>query len=221
MSTGNFYTPEEIKPLYGELVAAYQVAFAGPPWNEVSKCADERSRCVGGLSTLAVGTLCNACELRPSRPAYEAGELLTRFNTLGSSRPTAWYAEQNELGLTMAALAWKALPSDIAVEKYSDVPEMNDWIVDTLGNTPILWLDEVFANRQLKPEGNLQNFGKFVTGLATRLDCGSIAYRTKVSQMTAAPKRDFGDNAVVLTREKDVPDRRDFVILNNVREATL
>lgn len=219
MSNNNFYTPETVRPLYGELVPAYQEAFAVPPWNEVSKCVDEQTRCDGGLSAIAIGSLCNTCGLCPIRPAYEADELTERFEALGMSRPTAWYAEQNELGLTMGAVAWKALPTAIATEKYADVPGMSDWIVDRLGNEPVVWLDEVFANRQLKSRGNLQNFGRFVAGLATMLDCENVAYRTIEPRMTAVPKRDFGEKAIVLTRKIDVPDRRDFVMINNAQET--
>ena len=219
MSNNNFYTPKEVRPLYGEIVPTYQEAFAVPPWNEVSKCADEQVRCDGGLSAIAIGNLCNTCGLCPTRPAYEADELTERFEALGLSRPTAWYAEQNELGLTMGAVAWKALPSVIAIEKYADVPEMSDWMVDKLGNEPVMWLDEVFANRKLKSKGNLQNFGKFVIGLASMLDCETVAYRTIEPRMTAVAKRDFSDNAIVLTRKIDVPDRRDFVTINDVQET--
>ena len=219
MSNNNFYTPETVRPLYGELVPAYQEAFAVPPWNEVSKCVEEQARCDGGLSAIAIGSLCNTCGLCPTRPAYEADELTERFDALGMSHPTAWYAEQNEFGLTMGAVAWKALPIAIATEKYADVPEMSDWIVDRLGNERVVWLDEVFANRQLKSRGNLQNFGRFVAGLATMLDCENVAYRTIEPRMTAVPKRDFGEKAIVLTRKLDVPDRRDFVMINDAQET--
>jgi hypothetical protein len=219
VSNNNFYTPEAVRPLYSEIVPAYQEAFAVPPWNEVSKCVDEQVRCDGGLSATAIGKICNMCGLCPTRPAYEANELTERFDALGLSRPTAWYAEQNDLGLTMAAVAWKASPLDIATEKYADVPEMADWMVDRLGEEPVMWLDEVFANRQLKSRGNLQNFGRFVAGLATMLDCNTTAYRTIEPRMTAVPKRDFGDSASVLAKRIGVPDRRDFVIISNAKEG--
>lgn len=219
MSNNNFYTPETVRPLYSEIVPAYQEAFAIPPWNEVSKCVDAQTRCEGGLSATAIGRICTMCGLCPTKPAYEEDELTERFDTLGLSRPTAWYAEQNDLGLTMAAVAWKAFPADIATEKYADVPEMADWMVDRLGDEPVMWLDEVFANRKLKPRGNLQNFEKFVTGLATMLDCKDVAYRTIEPRMTTVPKRDFGDDASVLTRRIDIPDRRDFVTISNAKET--
>lgn len=216
MSKNNFYTPETARPLYGEIVPAYQEAFAGSPWNEVSKCVDDKLRCDGGLSAVEVGKLCNTCKLCPTQPAYQADELIERFDALGLTRPTAWYAEQNDFGLTMAAVAWKALPSEIATEKYADVPEMSDWVVDKLGEEPVMWLDEVFANRKRRPKGNLQNFGSFVRGLAMMLDCEKVVYRTIEPRMTAVPKRDFGDSVVVMSRRLDVPDRRDFVIIRTM-----
>ena len=228
----NLYSPEEIRPLYGEIVPAYQAAFAGPPWNEVSKCVDVDVRCVGGLSPLAIGASCDICEGCPVRPAYDADELIKRFDELAASRPTAWYAEQSEEGLTMAAVAWKATPSQIAAEKYPDVPEMAKWFRKKLltpavrqnlwlglrkEETQIAWLDEVFANKQIKPKGNLQNFGRMVVGLAERLDAELVAYRTIEPRMTAVATRDFGKyDATVFERSKKVPDRRDFVIIDTM-----
>ena len=219
MNNNNFYTPQEILPLYDEIVPAYQEAFASAPWSEVSKCEDEKMRCIGGFSATAIGSLCSTCGLCPELPAYESDELTNRFDALGLSRPTAWYTEQNEQGLTMAAVAWQAKPIDIANEKYSDGTEMGIWMSDMLGDEPVMWLDEVFANKQLKPTGNLQNFGSFVIGLAARLDCETIAYRTIEPRMTAAAKRDLGEDAIVSIRNEQVPDWRDFVIISNLKEA--
>lgn len=218
MSINNFYTPKEVCDFYDEIVPAYQEAFAAPPWNEVSKCVDKQVRCESGLSAIEVGNVCATCGLCPTRTAYEATELTERFNALGQSRPTAWYVERNDIGLTMAAVAWKALPSDIANEKYIDVPEICDWVVSKLGDEPVMWLDEVFANRKLKSKGNLVNFKEFVLGMSTILDCDTVAYRTIEPRMTSVPKRDFGDRAAVMSRRIDVPDRRDFVIINIVGE---
>lgn len=224
----NFYTPDGVKPLFGEIVPAYQTAFADDPWYEVSKCADEskKQRCVGGLSTLAIGSLCDTCGLCPSRPAYETNELVERFNTVATLRPTAWYIEQNREGLTMAAVAWRATSSVIAEEKYCSEAEVSDWLNRVLGNDEIMWLDEVFANKALKQRGNLQNFGSFVKGFANRLNANVVAYRTISPQMVGAARRDFSNNAQIFAGQRDhtkvsnidiagiVPDRRDFIIIN-------
>lgn len=216
----NFYSPMEVKPLFGQIVPAYQSAFADEPWKEVSKCADIQLRCVGGLSELAIGQLCLTCNECPIRQAYEEDELVERFEAIAASRPTAWYVEQNEVGLTLAAIAWKALPSLIADEKYADVPEMKNWLTRNLdSDKPIMWLDEVFANKRLKPKGNLQNFGKFVIGLADILDVEQVAYRTIEPRMTGVAVRDFAEDVTIFRRTINVPDRRDFVILNMRSQA--
>lgn len=214
MSTSNFYKPEAVVPLYGDIIPAYQKAFAGGPWYEVSKCPDRLQRCAGGLSALAIGSSCELCGDCPILPAYEAAELIDRFENLAASRPTAWYVEQNDNGVTLAALAWKAKATTIANEKYSDVPAMAEWLNNNLGGNDVMWLDEVFANKELKARGNLQRFGEFVTGMAQMLETQTVAYRTKEPRMIAVPERDYGLNAKVLARQKNVPDERDFVIIN-------
>lgn len=219
MSEGKFYTPEEIKPLYCQIVPTYQEAFAGEPWYEVSKCADEAQRCDGGLSALQIGSICNTCGNCPTKAAYEQQELESRFDTLGLSRPTSWYAEETDSGkVALAAIAWSATTKVIASEKYADVPEMSEWLSDNIGQDQIIWLDEVFANKKIRSTGNLQNFGEMIVGLASRLDGSLVAYRTIAPQMTKAPIRTFGDLATVKTRKIDVPDRRDFVLIDLAKE---
>ncbi len=213
MTKERFYTPTEVRSLYDDIIPAYQAAFADEPWNEVSKCIDVRQRCIGGLSNVAIGSICGTCALQPTRPAYESDELVRRFDALGTSRPTAWYTEDTTDGLAVAAVAWQGNARMIATEKYTDVPLMTDWLDQQFDGQSIAWLDEVFANRQVRPRGNLRNFGSFVTGLANRLDSPLVAYRTIAPQMTEAALRDFGSDAQVLRRNDEVPDRRDFVII--------
>jgi hypothetical protein len=210
----NFYRPEEVKPLYDEIVPVYQAAFADEPWYEVSKCADKLQHCIGGLSALAIGQTCELCNNCPTRPAYEQSELIERFEALAASRPVAWYAEKAENGLTLAAIAWQAPASTIAQEKYSDVPAMAQWMTTQFGDEPLVWLDEVFANRDLKASGNLSRFGAMNTGFMEQLDNKTLAFRTKNERMIAATKRDFGEQATVFERDTTVPDRREFVVIN-------
>lgn len=214
--TGQFYKPNEIRALYEEVIPVYQNAFAGEPWFEVSKCVDGSSvqRCAGGFSSLSIGATCEMCGNCPLNSAYEKGELIDKFEMIANTRPTAWYMESGEMGATLFALAWVETPRRIAEERYPDVPEMASWIVEKLGATPIMWLDEVFADRIKKPRGNLQNFSEMCSGLAQQLQVNRLAYRTIASQMVVAPIRDFGGQARVYKRNIEVPDRRDFVVIN-------
>lgn len=215
MINRRFYTPDEARRLYDEIIPAYQSAFAGWPWNEVSKCVDDRQRCVGGMSKIAVGTLCGVCKGAPSEPAYRSDELVDRFDKIAETKQAAWYAELGQKGLNMAALAWRTPWSLIASEKYSNDPDMADWMSQRLPGGDVIWLDEVFANRQISSKGNLRNFGEFVSGFSDRLGGSTVAYRTISQQMVKAAERDFADQATIY-RAKDgqVPDRRDFIVIN-------
>lgn len=217
MSIGNFYSPEAIEPLYEEIVPVYQSAFAGEPWFEVSKCVDARQRCIGSLSSVAVGSMCELCDARPTLPAYEPSELIDKFRQLASDRPTAWYAEQADAGISLAAVSWKAEPRLIADEKYSDTPAMADWLQQTLGSDEVGWLDEVFANKEMQVAGNLRNFGAMCNGFMERLGTDTLAFRTINARMLAASTRDFGERATIYERAIEVPDRRDLVSLRGDR----
>ncbi|HVV26135.1 MAG TPA: hypothetical protein VHC21_03855 [Candidatus Saccharimonadales bacterium] len=206
MNKYSFYGGEQIRPLYGLLVPAYQRAFAGWPWREVSKCADAKQRCVGGMSPLAVGRYCQMCESCTTRPAYEADELRDRFDRLAALRPVSWFVEGNGQGLNLFAMAWRATPAQIAEEKYSDVPEMRYWLEDNLGNEPIIWLDEVFADKQVQAAGNLRNFKPLCEGFLKQLGGSVLAYRTITPQMVTAARSNFGAAPMV-----EVPDRRNFI----------
>jgi hypothetical protein len=213
-----FFNPEQAKFLYPKIVPVYQAAFAGEPWFEVSKCADdaEVKRCIGGFSALAVGEICELCGNCPLRSAYETEELVSRFESLAGTRPTAWYLEGNEQDITLAAIAWIKTPLEIVEERYPDNPKMADWATSILGKDKVIWLDEVFADKSKKPSGNLSNFGTMCRGFANNFSNSAIAFRTINERMIAAAKRDFPFTAKIFKREMEVPDRRDFVTLQAV-----
>lgn len=220
---GEFLNPTEIKPIYPEIVTTYQEAFAGWPWYEVSKCANPSlNNCIGNLCKLAVGTVCEICNNQVTKPAYESDELIERFELIANSRPTSWYTENNEKGLTLAAIAWEETPSIIASEKYKDVPDMSNWLESVLGDKKIIWLDEIFANTRIKPRGNLDNFKNMCIGLTKNINNPVLAFRTINPLMIRAAERDFGDDAIIFKGETEqLPDRRDFVIINmtNINKA--
>jgi hypothetical protein len=211
----NFYSTEEIRPMYDEIVPAYQSAFAGDPWYEVSKCADSQKRCVGGLSSLALGSMCTVCNEIPTELAYKASELTERFEAISATRSTVWYTERTEAGLALAAIAWEATAATIAKEKYANVNKMADWIQNQLGDEPIVWLDEVFANRNLRASGNLARFNAMNMGFMERLNNKTLAFRTINKRMINATKRDFPAKSQVFERDIAVPDRREFVVIKD------
>ena len=213
---GVIYKPTEVETLYREIVSVYQNAFSGEPWFEVCKCEDtsEPQRCVGGFSPLPIGKVCKVCDNRLSRPAYEVNELTQHFRQIAQAYPTAWYLEQNENEITLAAFACKVSHKELVQEKYLDVPEMFPWTQGCLGSTEFIWLDEVFANKEKSRSGNLVNFGSMCRGFADHLQNFTICYRTINEKMVAVAERDFPEQSTVFKREVEIPDRRDFVVIN-------
>lgn len=219
---GDFESPENMN--YQEVIRPYQEAFSKEPWYEVSKCVDQEvpQRCPGGLSSVAIGEVCTRCGLTPLLPAYEAEELTARFEQLATTRPTRWYTERVSGEVAMAAVAWKTTSQTVTKEKYADVPTMDAWLKEQLGDPPLIWLDEVFANKSVRGSGNLKNFGAMCRGFSSTLETGVIAFRTINEAMIRAAQRDFGDRAIIVRSEEKladevgmrVPDRRDFVIIN-------
>src|SRR3989338_7566912 len=163
-----FFKPEQAEFLYPEIVPVYQRAFAGEPWFEVSKCADESEiqKCIGGFSKLKTGETCELCGNCPIKEAYEKEELIEKFKNIAETRPTAWYLEGNEQGITLATLAWVKTPLEIAKERYPENPKMDEWMSENLGEQEIIWLDETFADKSKKPFGNMKNFREMSRGFA-------------------------------------------------------
>ncbi len=211
----NFYSPEQVQPIYGEIVPVYQEAFKIEPWNSATKCVDTQSpvRCKDGYSSLESGELCETCGTCPVRPAFEYDELASTFDNLAETRPTTWYLERSGEQLAVAMLAWKAVSQTITSEKYKKVPDMKDWVRGAIGDEPIGWLDEVFANRFVRREGNLDNFVGACAGMASRLNVGRLAFRTINQKMLSAAER-FGEKSQIFEPNTEVPDWRNFVIIN-------
>ena len=209
--TVHFITPKEARLHYGEIIPAYQKAFAGDPWFEVSKCAG----CESGFSAQSPGTVCESCGHKTGEEAYTTEELVDRFDNVGETHPTSWYIERDMLGrLTLAAIAWSGTLEEIANERYSDNSAMLHWLNNSrpqLQASGLVWLDDIFAKRTNLPKGNLSNFGSMVSGIALRLHEKNVAYRTIATAMTHVALRDFGRSAVISRARIEVPDRRDFI----------
>lgn len=218
---GKFYTPEEMD--YLQIVPAYQEAFKEQPWNEVSKCVDKQpmQRCEGGLSALEIGKQCLTCFARPERDAYELEELQDRFKTLAESRPTAWYLEGTETKIALAAVTWLTTAKALAREKYYDMPQMTDWLTARFQDREFMYLDEIFRDRTVRPNGNLSNLKYIFEGFAECLDNKLLTYRSKQERLIGKTERVFGSSAKVFRTSDMLPDKRNraFVAVNIAMEA--
>lgn len=160
--TVHFIKPKEARLHYDEIIPAYQKAFAGDPWFEVSKCVG----CESGFSAQNPGTVCESCGHKTGEEAYSTKELVDRFDSISETHPTSWYIERDMLGrLTLAAVAWSGTLEEVANERYKDNPSMLYWLNNSqprLRESGLVWLDDIFANRTNSPKGNLSNFGPMI-----------------------------------------------------------
>lgn len=200
----------EVQPFEADIATAYKVAFAGEPWYEKTKCVDALQQCPGGLSAVEKGVTCQRCGEAPIADAYEEGELIDKWRSMGSARPTAWYLELVDEKVALAGFFWQATAGMLAREKYPDVPAMKPWLQDRFGTEPFIWLDEMFANKAVRANANLVRFGAVMAAVREIFGIDRIAYRTITPQMKRAAEK-LG--ATPLKAFVDVPDRRDFITI--------
>lgn len=197
-----------------EIAAAYKVAFAGEPWFEKTRCVDEQRRCAGGFSALSLGEMCGTCGGETNEEAYDTPELIDRWRAIASDRPAAWYLELVDEKVALAGLFWRATPELLAQEKYPDVPAMSPWLQDRYEASPFIWLDEMFANKNVRASANLLRFGSTVETMRDIFGIDRLAYRTITPQMKQAALR-LGTTP--LRASVEVPDRRDFIDIRGVK----
>lgn len=215
----------EIEALLPQIAKVYVGAFAGEPWYEVSACADETTPqgCEGGFSPLAIGQVCPHCNNVLTEAAYKPKELVEHFKGVMKLRDTAWYVEETKKNdaptLALAAFAWKVTGPALASVKYKENESEMSAFFETLfpAGESFAWLDEIFADRTIRAEGNLRNFKNAVRGLGTKLGENHVAFRTINERLIAAAQRDFPQGAQV-HRSPDVPDRRAVVIIDLTKD---
>lgn len=214
--------PAAMSPYIDSIVTAYQEAFAGEPWYERAKCPDVTQRCESGYTAVPVGETCKTCRCQPVEIAYPADELRQRFEETAATRHTVWYLELAADEVALAALAWVAKPSKIIAEKYNDNLRMKSWLKTQIDDRPVVWLDEVFANKNVRPRNNLANFDSMVGCIQSELGISTVAYRTITPQMVYAGIRIggtiFGRNGdrppELGANSGTVPDWRDLIVVN-------
>jgi hypothetical protein len=216
------FTGQEVAAHYEEIVPAYQNAFAGDPWFEVTKCVGNNASdmCIEGLSRLQLDKYCTPCGRYTKEPAYTQEELVEKFNNLSTQRETEWYLERLNGRLAMAILASKTDTRTFATKFLeSDGDRFQEWAKDTFGTVPFGWIHEVFADSSVKSRGNLVNFVEATTTIARRLGVLRIAYSTINPRMVHAGQR-FGEQAKIYTGNITASNRRTFVVIDFNEDQT-
>ncbi len=202
-----------------EALEGYPVAFRGAPWFENTKCADELVRCVRGFSPLDNGEECGICGIAQRMPAYQVSELVEKFEAIFSSRLAALYTERVDQRVALTSVSWRGNVEVVASERYganneTGANEMSWFLDNQIGDQPLVWLDEVFANFEVRGSGNLARFGQMTRSIAGLLDVSRVAFRSVNPAMITPAIRDFGRYAKLYQPLIEVPDSRTFVLIN-------
>lgn len=195
-------SPESLREklaLLPELVPVYQKAFAGEPWYEISKCPG----CPRGYSAERPGEACTGCGTRLTEEAYPADALLKDLRERVRANPSFVYAETLGREPVLGAIAYRMSPEKIYAQKYQGRESREAAEIFAALPKSLVWLDEIFADRDRRPSGNLWNLKTMCDRMVQSLGPTVIAFRTINMRLVAKAQRVFGTNCAV----REVHDR--------------
>lgn len=214
---------DRIEVLGQDLANSYKIAFAGPPWNEVSRCTD--AECQAAFTELLPGCACPDCGESLSE-AYDTQELIAGWLQIISAESGLVEVELLPNNTPVrATIARPTTPQELFARKY-DAQSMKPWLQATLP-PELVWIEDTFANRDIRPTGNLkerratlEQIQEYYAGLA-------IATRTLTPQVVAATARAVGESTTLFvgtekvgldcseafTRVATVPDKRSLMLV--------
>ena len=194
----------------------YQAAFAKPPWNEASQCASKsvEIECIGGFSSQEIGEYCRKCKQTLINPAYPINELILNFEAKAVNQNALFYFESDlNQDILMCAILWLSSPEDLFDRKYKGNSEMNVWLGENLPSK-FIYLDEIFADLDKRPSGNLWNLEAMIKESAKEIDSQTVVYRTIQDKLNVKMGKTFGPDFKLFKRTEELPDRRDLGVLN-------
>lgn len=200
-----------------QLVPIYQTAFAGEPWHEVSACAAPaqfENACPGRRSPQEIGETCPRCGEALRAPAFSEEWLTASWTSHFDAHDSCFYVERLPDGsCVVAALAWRASAEAVAERCYSAAGEegMGGWLADRLPGE-FVWLEDIFADRALRPTGNLRNYPTMVSDFLSELSGTVLAFRSKNERLIKKTLELFGPRVERLVALED-PHRRDVVVV--------
>lgn len=225
---------ERINEIGEELAQTYKIAFAGPPWNEVSRC--NNTACTVGFELADVGCACSVCGSTLA-DAYDSAELVQNWNTILNNENALFEVTYEDGSPQRATIVRPTNMTELYTRKYSDIPAMKPWLQKRFTND-FVWIEDTFANRERKATGNLCDRGESLRRIAGYYGGALILTRTLSPAIVSSTLRDaksstsvfIGENrvgeAIVNKAFKNpgyelpsVPDRRTLLVVNNALRA--
>lgn len=173
----------EIGPALGE---TYKIAFAGPPWYEVSRCQNQE--CIEEFSSLIPGAACTGCS-SDLVEAYDATELTAMWRQMVEEDEACMEVAFDGDYPQRATLARPTAADELWQRKYSAVPAMRNWLDKRFGDDKFVWIEDTFADRSRQPTGNLKDRRETLERVAAFYKDLQIATRTLSPAIVAATVR--------------------------------
>jgi hypothetical protein len=184
--------------IFRELIPVYQRAFAEPPWNERSQCPPD---CQAGREFCDVhpGEFCERGQAVPESAAYPTEMMLERFGMLHQDDAlfTIEYLGGDERRPVLGSVMWLSDAAGLAEAKYPDRPEMHDWLVDRFGERQFIYRDEVFADREARPSGNLRDYHRILEVAVEHFDCRMLVGRTVNVRLLGKLHKVYGERLTI------------------------
>jgi len=215
---------DRLEVIGSALADSYKIAFAGEPWNEVSRCIN--TDCPEQFTCQEPGNSCLTCNSLLVE-AYDSKELVDAWRQMVANDRAIIETTLNRGQVPiLATIARPTNPDELFERKYADIEAMRPWLRREL--PPVfVWIEDTFANRKVSPSGNLVGRGATLGRIATRYSGLMIATRTLTPAIVGATLRDVGTQTqlslgsqtidveqarLLLAREiGNVPDRRSFL----------
>lgn len=182
----------------------YQKAFAGFPWFEVTQCPQSPS----GFSAQNIGEWCqcagcvqNGTPTRLDKPAYPIEELYRSLTARVSDPNSTVYIERTTDGRAVLGAIFKSASESEVVAKYTT--RSDPALIAQLVPERVVWLDEIFADLDARPNGNLKNLEAIIRQSAQYLGSDTVAFRTINKNLINKITNIYGGRAQIVW----VPDR--------------
>lgn len=193
----NSFNLGRLEEMKCDLAETYKIAFAGSPWFEVSKCAEEG--CEVGFCKDQPGDSCSSC-LSGLVEAYNSQELTAAWLAMIADEDAMMEIETEADTPVRATIARPTTPGELFQRKYKDNQTVRPWLSQNLPDQ-LVWIEDTFANRDLRLNGNLKNRGQTLVRIAAAYGGQAIYTRTIAPQVVAATLRDVSDCQVFVGKD--------------------
>lgn len=190
----------DVERYLGTVAPLYRKAFRGPPWFERSRCSSDCLR--REYCDSEPGTWCNTAG-RESSPqeAHPIETTVEEFKRLLKERNALVVVEygtgpHQQTTAQFGAVFWVSNAEQLWRARYSQVPQMREWLSEEFADLTFLYRDEVFGDTERN--GNLRYYSPLCEAVADATGQTLLVGRTISGAVMNVLGRSFGEAVRVL-----------------------